>query len=50
MKKQDLEADVKPVDYTINVRGRLMDLSRPVVMGIMNITPDSFFAGSRVQT
>ena len=50
MKKQDLEADVKPVNYTINVRGRLMDLSRPVVMGIMNITPDSFFAGSRVQT
>ena len=50
MKKQDLEADVQPVDYTINVRGRLMDLSRPVVMGIMNITPDSFFAGSRVQT
>jgi len=32
---------------TINVRGRLMDLSTPLVMGIINLTPDSFFAGSR---
>ncbi|CAM3728976.1 dihydropteroate synthase [Mucilaginibacter galii] len=32
---------------TINVRGRLMDLSTPQVMGIINVTPDSFFAGSR---
>ena len=37
-------------DYTINVHGRLMDLSEPVVMGILNATPDSFYAGSRVQT
>ena len=37
-------------DYTINVRGRLMDLSEPVVMGILNATPDSFYVGSRVQT
>lgn len=29
-------------------RGRLLDLSRPVVMGILNATPDSFYAGSRV--
>ena len=43
-------ADVKPVNYTINVRGQLIDLSQPLVMGIMNVTPDSFFAGSRVQT
>ena len=42
--------DVNPVDYTINVRGRLLDLSRPLVMGIMNVTPDSFFADSRVQS
>ena len=34
----------------ICVRGRLMDMSRPRVMGILNVTPDSFFAGSRVQT
>jgi dihydropteroate synthase len=32
---------------TINVRGRLMDLTMPQVMGIINLTPDSFFAGSR---
>jgi dihydropteroate synthase len=32
----------------INVRGRLLDLTTPKVMGIINVTPDSFFAGSRV--
>jgi dihydropteroate synthase len=32
---------------TINARGRLMDLSSPQVMGIINLTPDSFFADSR---
>lgn len=37
-------------DYTINVRGRLVDLSRPLVMGILNVTPDSFYQGSRKQT
>lgn len=31
----------------INVNGRLMDLSVPRVMGILNVTPDSFFAASR---
>lgn len=36
--------------YTINVRGRLLDLSTPLVMGILNATPDSFYSGSRVQT
>ena len=40
----------KPLSYTINVRGRLLDLSKPKVMGILNATPDSFFAGSRLQT
>lgn len=35
---------------TINVRGRLVDLSRPLVMGILNVTPDSFYQGSRKQT
>ena len=38
------------LNYTINVRGRLVDLSEPQVMGILNCTPDSFYAGSRVQT
>lgn len=31
----------------INVNGKLIDLSRPKVMGIINITPDSFYPGSR---
>ena len=34
----------------IHVNGCLMDLSRPQVMGIINVTPDSFYAGSRTQT
>lgn len=38
------------IPYTINVKGQLMDLSEPQVMGILNITPDSFFAASRQQT
>lgn len=39
-------------NYTkyINVNGKLMDLSHPQVMGILNVTPDSFYAGSRQQT
>ena len=36
--------------YTINVRGKLLDLSEPQVMGILNVTPDSFYAGSRMET
>lgn len=35
---------------TINVRGRLIDLSTPKVMGILNATPDSSYSGSRKQT
>ena len=38
------------MDYTINVSGRLIDLSEPQVMGILNVTPDSFYAESRMQT
>ena len=38
------------MDYTININGRLMDLSKPQVMGILNVTPDSFYAASRKQT
>ncbi len=34
----------------INVNGRLMDLSHPQVMGILNLTPDSFYAESRKRT
>jgi dihydropteroate synthase len=32
---------------TLNCRGELIDLSQPKVMGIINVTPDSFYAGSR---
>lgn len=35
---------------TINIKGELLDLSYPVVMGILNITPDSFYSGSRKET
>ena len=38
------------MEYTINIRGQLLDLSQPQVMGILNVTPDSFYAGSRKQT
>ena len=38
------------MEYCINVRGALMSLAEPVVMGILNCTPDSFYAGSRKQT
>ena len=34
----------------INVNGSLLDLSQPRVMGILNVTPDSFYAVSRTQT
>ncbi|MDR1116088.1 MAG: dihydropteroate synthase [Tannerella sp.] len=33
----------------LNIKGRLMVLDTPVVMGILNVTPDSFYAGSRQQ-
>ena len=46
----NLQGMIKPVEYTINVRGRLVDLSQPKVMGILNVTPDSFYSGSRKQT
>lgn len=38
------------MEYTINVRGQLVDLSSPMVMGILNATPDSSYSGSRKQT
>ena len=38
------------MDYTLNCNGRLLDLSEPQVMGIVNLTPDSFYAASRKQT
>ena len=37
-----------PSFQTIRFQGRLMSFERPLIMGILNITPDSFYAGSRV--
>jgi dihydropteroate synthase len=37
-----------PSIYTLNIKGKLMELDSPKVMGILNATDDSFFAGSRV--
>ena len=34
-------------NFSINCKGKLIDLSTPKVMGIVNVTPDSFFKGSR---
>ena len=50
MENMTNSAVCKPISYTINVQGRLVDLGQPMVMGIMNVTPDSFFADSRVQS
>jgi dihydropteroate synthase len=35
---------------TLNVGGRLIDLSTPRIMGILNVTPDSFFDGGQYTT
>ncbi|MBR4297758.1 MAG: dihydropteroate synthase [Bacteroidaceae bacterium] len=41
---------LKAPTYSLNCRGQLLSLDVPKVMGILNATPDSFFAGSRRQT
>lgn len=38
------------MDKSLNIKGSLMSLDTPVVMGILNVTPDSFYAASRKQT
>lgn len=38
------------MDYTLNCNGQLLSLNEPQVMGILNVTPDSFYADSRKQT
>ena len=45
-----LQSMTKIINSTINVHGQLLSLATPQVMGILNVTPDSFFAGSRKQT
>lgn len=36
-------------NYSLNIHGRLMDFRTPKIMGILNVTPDSFYGGSRYQ-
>jgi len=36
--------------YTLNCKGRLLVITEPIVMGILNVTPDSFFEESRIQS
>jgi dihydropteroate synthase len=36
--------------YTLNCKGRLLVWDTPMVMGVLNITPDSFYAGSRIRS
>lgn len=41
---------VPDMEYTLNCNGHILDLHTPLVMGILNVTPDSFYADSRVQS
>lgn len=43
----DFEDKLFPPKITLTIKGKLLMLDRPWVMGIMNLTPDSFFSGSR---
>lgn len=45
---QSMMKTISPI--YINVKGYLLDLAAPQVMGILNVTPDSFYSGSRMQT
>jgi dihydropteroate synthase len=36
--------------YSLNCKGRLLCWNEPIVMGILNITPDSFYSGSRIRS
>ena len=47
MKKTDSSTPVFNNSNTINCRGQLVDLSKPVIMGILNVTPDSFYDGGK---
>src|SRR5260221_2839702 len=40
-----MQSKIFSVNKTLNVRGKLIDLSEPKIMGILNVTPDSFYDG-----
>lgn len=50
MQNSDLENTKNRWNYSIRVGDKLIDLSTPIVMGIVNVTPDSFYTGSRLTT
>ena len=41
---------INMINNTLNLNGSLVSISKPMVMGILNVTPDSFYANSRKQT
>jgi dihydropteroate synthase len=43
-----IEDKLFPQKYTLQIKGRIVCLDKPQVMGILNLTPDSFFSGSRI--
>lgn len=45
----EIEDKLFPSKITLRSKGKLLLLDKPMVMGILNITPDSFYEGSRVQ-
>ena len=47
LKAQDTSFSFKK---TLNIGGKLLSLDKPMIMGILNITPDSFYSGSQVQS
>jgi dihydropteroate synthase len=50
MKQYEVDDKYLKTRFSLNCNGRLVDLSHPAVMGIINITPDSFYDKSRVQS
>lgn len=50
MKRLENKANTLTFQKTINIRGTLLDFGEPCVMGVINITPDSFYTGSRLMT
>ncbi|NRA10370.1 MAG: dihydropteroate synthase [Crocinitomicaceae bacterium] len=50
MQNSDVEGTIFPANFSIVAGDKLIDLSTPLVMGIVNVTPDSFYSGSRSES
>lgn len=48
--KLNIQIKMPPETKSINIQGTLMDFSEPKIMGILNVTPDSFYAASRINS